>query len=93
MTECVIFSVFFSQEISSTLNVMEITPEALKEFKKIYEEDYQKTITEAEALEMAQRVLEFFSIVARPIPREWTDSEKIISEAQSQNDKVFDNHK
>jgi hypothetical protein len=57
---------------------MEITPEALKEFKKIYEEDYRETITDAEALEMAQRVLDFFSIVARPLPEEWCDTKKII---------------
>ncbi len=58
---------------------MEITPEALKEFKIIYEEYYKISITDTEALEMAKRVLDFFSIVARPLPKEWIESSEICS--------------
>ena len=89
----VLYHVFFSWEKPYTLHVMEITPEALKEFKKIYEEDYQETITDAEALEMAQRVLDFFSIVARPLPEEWCDIEKTIPNTQSEEKLDFDNYK
>lgn len=86
-------TVFYESEIFITLHHMEITPEALKEFKKIYEEDYQETITEAVALEMAQRVLDFFSIVARPLPEEWRDMDKTIPDTQSEEKLHFDNHK
>jgi len=72
---------------------MEITPEALKEFKKIYEEDYQETIADAEALEMARRVLDFFSIVARPLPEEWNSTEENISDIQNKVKSDFDNNK
>jgi len=67
---------------------MEITKESLTEFKKIYEEEFQETVTDAEALEMARRILDFFSIVARPLPKEWGDPEKIIAEIESRNEKV-----
>jgi len=50
---------------------MEISYEALKDFKRIYKEEFKETITNAEALEMAQRVLNLFSIITKPLPKEY----------------------
>ncbi len=47
---------------------MEVTPQALEEFKKIYKEKFKEDISDDEALEMAQRVLTFFSLIYRPLP-------------------------
>ena len=47
---------------------MEVTPQALEEFKKIYKEKFKEDISDDEALEMAQRVLAFFSLIYRPLP-------------------------
>lgn len=47
---------------------MEVTPQALEEFKKIYKKEFREEISDDEALEMAQRVLTFFSILYRPLP-------------------------
>lgn len=47
---------------------MEVTPQALEEFKKIYKEKFKEEISDDEALEMAQRVLTFFSLIYRPLP-------------------------
>ena len=47
---------------------MEVTPEALKEFKKIYKDKFKEDISDDDALEMAQRVLRFFSLIYRPLP-------------------------
>ncbi len=47
---------------------MEVTPEALEEFKRIYRKEFGKEISDEEALEMAQRVLVFFSLIYRPLP-------------------------
>jgi hypothetical protein len=72
---------------------MEITPEALKEFKEIYEKEFKETITEAEALEMAQRVLNFFSIILKPLPEECHEAQKNIPDNQRQEKQSFDNPK
>ena len=47
---------------------MEVTPEALKEFKKIYKDKFGEELSDDDALEMAQRVLRFFSLIYRPLP-------------------------
>ena len=47
---------------------MEVTLEALKEFKKIYKDKFKEDISDDDALEMAQRVLRFFSLIYRPLP-------------------------
>ena len=45
---------------------MEVTPQALEEFKRIYRKEFGEDISDDEALEMAQRVLTFFSLIYRP---------------------------
>jgi len=77
------FDGLFQSTIFSYPLVMQITEEALKEFKKIYEEDYQEKITEAEALEMAQGLINLFSIIARPFPQKQSERENL--EEQNQN--------
>lgn len=47
---------------------IEVTPEYLEKFKEIYEKESGEKISDEEALEMAQRVLTFFSLIYRPLP-------------------------
>ncbi len=47
---------------------MEVTKEALEEFKRIYQKEFKEEISDDEALETAQRVLTFFSLIYRPPP-------------------------
>lgn len=64
------FPHLFSFPRSFTLKVknMEVTPQALEEFKRIYNKEFGEEISDDEALEMAQRVLTFFSLIYRPLP-------------------------
>ena len=64
------FSFLFFLAHSFILKVknMEVTPEALKEFKKIYKDKFGEELSDDDALEMAQRVLTFFSLIYRPLP-------------------------
>lgn len=54
---------------------MQISREALDEFKKIYEEEFGEVISDAEALEMGQRLISLFEIIYRPLPSELDPSE------------------
>lgn len=47
---------------------MQLSRETIKEFKKIYEEEFGETISDAEALEMGQRLISLFEIIYRPLP-------------------------
>jgi hypothetical protein len=47
---------------------MEISKETIEKFKKIYKEEYQEEISDAEALEIAQRVVGFLLLIYRPQP-------------------------
>ena len=49
---------------------MEITQKALEEFKKIYKKEFGEDLSDDEALEIAQRVLGFFSLIYRPLPNQ-----------------------
>jgi len=46
---------------------MKVTPEALEEFKRIYRKEFGEDISDEQALEMAQRVLTFFSLIYGPL--------------------------
>ncbi len=52
---------------------MEIDKESLEEFKKIYKEEFGEELTDAEAREMAQRVLRLYELLAG-IPPEGGES-------------------
>lgn len=47
-----------------------LSREAIEEFKKIYQEEFGRIITDAEALEMGQRLVNLFQILYRPLPDE-----------------------
>lgn len=55
---------------------MQINREAIEEFKKIYEEEFGETISDAEALEMGQRLISLFEIIYRPLPHDPTEPPK-----------------
>lgn len=47
---------------------MEISKEDLEELKNIYKKVYGETLSDAEALEMGQRLVNLFRIIYRPLP-------------------------
>jgi len=47
---------------------MQLSQQALDEFKKIYLEDYDTALTNAQALELATSFLNFMRVLCRPIP-------------------------
>jgi hypothetical protein len=47
---------------------MGLSKEAIEEFKKIYREEFHEEITDAQALEMGEGLLDLFEIIYRPIP-------------------------
>lgn len=49
---------------------MLLQPDDIKNFMQTYEEAYGESITEAEAEEMADRVLRFVALVSRPLPED-----------------------
>lgn len=54
---------------------MQISQETIEEFKKIYQEEFGETISDAEALEMSQRLISLFEIIYRPLPSEFDPPE------------------
>lgn len=53
---------------------MQLSREAIDELKKIYQEEYGEVLSDAEALEMGQRLLSLFQILYRPPPPTSHDS-------------------
>ena len=54
-----------------TLSVsMNLSPEAIKEFREICWEEYRKEISEGEAIVTAQRLLLLYELIYRPLPTE-----------------------
>ncbi len=47
---------------------MQLSRDAIEEFKAIYQEEYGIALSDAEAQEMGQRLLGLFQILARPLP-------------------------
>ena len=47
---------------------MRLSQEAIQEFKKIHQQEFGQTLSDAEAREMAERFLNLMEIVCRPIP-------------------------
>lgn len=45
-----------------------LSQDAIEEFKKIYQEEYGRTLSDAEAIEMSQRLLRLFQIIYHPLP-------------------------
>ena len=49
---------------------MQLSADAIKDFKAIYHTEYGIHLSDAEATEMARNLLSLFQVVARPLPRE-----------------------
>jgi len=47
---------------------MEFTKKEMKEFKRIYRQDFGQDISNDRALEMARRVITLFKVICRPLP-------------------------
>ena len=47
---------------------MELSKEAIEEYKRIYKAEFGKEISDQEAYEQANDLLELFKIIYRPIP-------------------------
>lgn len=58
---------------------MDISRENLEDLKNIYKEDYGETLSDAEALEMGQRLVNLFRIIYRPLPSDSNKPEDITS--------------
>lgn len=58
---------------------MDISKEDLEELKSIYKKDYGETLSDAEALEMGQRLLNLFRIIYRPLPSDSNEPDDIAS--------------
>ena len=50
-----------------------ISQKALEEYKKIYQKQYGKTISDADALEQATKLLNLMKIVYKPMTKEEFD--------------------
>lgn len=51
-----------------------LSQEAIEELKNIYQEEYGETLSDADALDLGQRLLRLFQIVYRPLPFDSHDS-------------------
>jgi hypothetical protein len=50
------------------VNAMKLTPDDIAEFKVIYLQEFGEELSDAEANEMASRVMRLYELLARPIP-------------------------
>lgn len=66
--------------MQSRLSPMLISEELLDEFKELYKEEFDKQLTDREALDRAMDVLQVFKAVYRPIPRGKRDEYRRIRE-------------
>jgi hypothetical protein len=58
----------------------QLSPEALREFKEIYLEEFGETLTDDEAEAIAMRVIRFFRILAQGTDRKESEKEVNLSE-------------
>lgn len=49
---------------------MALSKEAIREFKEQYLKEFNEEISDAEAEEMGENLIEFFRIICQPIPEE-----------------------
>jgi hypothetical protein len=52
-------------------NELMLSKKAIEEFKQIYKKEFGKDISDAEAEEKGEKLLNAFAIIYRPIPKEW----------------------
>ena len=53
---------------------MKLSPQAIKEFRAIYQEEFGSDLSDQEAYEMAGNLLRFFQVIYRSIPKEGASS-------------------
>lgn len=56
---------------------MRLNREQVEEFKKIYKEEFCEDLTDAEAEEMATRVVRLYELLSRPLPSERKDEDQL----------------
>jgi hypothetical protein len=47
-----------------------LSKQAIEEYKQIYKEEFGKEITDKEALEQGERLLQVMKIIYKPIPKD-----------------------
>jgi hypothetical protein len=62
---------------------MQLSKQAIDEFKAIYKEEFGENIDDKKAYELAVDLLNLFKIIYRPIPKHDTDEKKNISSSKS----------
>lgn len=50
-----------------------ISPEAIKEFREIWKEEFNEDLPEKIVVEEATNLLTIFNVIYRPIKKEWFD--------------------
>ena len=56
---------------------MRLSKEALEEFKQIYKEEFGEDLTDAEAEEMATRVMRLYELLSRPLSSERKEKDQL----------------
>lgn len=61
---------------------MDLSKEAIEEFKSIYFKQFGETISDREAIDLGESLIRFFEIIYRPIPKDYEyNSEQPTDEA------------
>lgn len=71
---------------------MKLSPQAIKEFKAIYQEEFGSSPSDQEAYEMAGNLLRLFQVIYRPIPKKGSsnhDGDHHISTGQGNKKPLF----
>jgi len=55
-----------------------ISKKAIDDFKSIYKQEFNESISDQEAKEKGEKLLLLFSLVYKPIPKDWI--KKVLSE-------------
>ena len=56
---------------------MRLSKEQVEEFKQIYKEEFGKGLTDAEAEEMATRVMRLYELLSRPLQSERREKDQL----------------
>ncbi len=59
---------------------MQLSKEALEEFKKIWKEEFKEEIVDEKAMNEASNLLTLFNAVYRPVKKEWLEDQPEIKE-------------
>jgi len=62
---------------------MQLSKQAIREFKSIYKKEFKEDISDNEAYELAANLLSLFKIIYRPIPKKDSDEHKSTGSSKS----------